>query len=69
MPLPEGPAEPDTILKIQSSQEMKKLFRQSHPFFINKELRELTYTTKHRWYPRPQKRFAKKNPPRDREYL
>lgn len=69
MPLPEGLPESDSILKVQDNEAMKKLFRQQHPFFIRKELQELTFTTKHKWFPQSQKRFAKKNPPRDREYL
>ncbi|MPC26347.1 39S ribosomal protein L42, mitochondrial [Portunus trituberculatus] len=62
-PLPEAPTV-DSVLKVQA-QDTKKLFKNKHPFFVNKALRELTFTTKHL----PQKRFAKKNPPRDREYL
>ncbi|XP_071541634.1 large ribosomal subunit protein mL42 [Panulirus ornatus] len=68
-PLPETAPESDSILKIQYNKGMKNLFQSKHPYFINKELKELTYTTKHRWFPRPDKRFAKKNPPRDRKYL
>ncbi|KAK8729128.1 hypothetical protein OTU49_008639 [Cherax quadricarinatus] len=68
-PLPEPPQDTDSLLKVQYSKEMKQLFQKKHPYFINKDLRELTFTTKHRWFPRGEKRFAKKNPPRDREYL
>lgn len=68
-PLPETAEESDSVLKVQNKKELKQLFRRQHPFFINKELRELTFTTKHPWYPRPGKRFTKKQPPRDREYL
>ncbi|KAG7154071.1 39S ribosomal protein L42-like [Homarus americanus] len=68
-PLPQTTQESDSILKVQYNKEMKHLFQKKHPFFINKDLRELTFTTKHRWFPRPEKRFAKRNPPRDREYL
>lgn len=68
-PLPELPQESDSLLKVQYNKEMKDLFRKKHPFFINKDLREITFTTKHEWFPRPEKRFAKKAPPRDREYL
>ncbi|KAG0702589.1 39S ribosomal protein L42, mitochondrial [Chionoecetes opilio] len=67
-PLPAASAESDSVLKVQA-QDMKKIFQRKHPYFINKALRELTFTNKHIWYPRPEKRFAKKNPPRDREYL
>ncbi|XP_068205025.1 large ribosomal subunit protein mL42-like [Palaemon carinicauda] len=68
MPLPEQ-SKADTILKVEDANAMKKLFRHQHPFFVRKELQDLTYTTKHPWFPRPGRRFAKKNPPRDREYL
>ncbi|KAK3917422.1 39S ribosomal protein L42, mitochondrial [Frankliniella fusca] len=36
--------------------------------FARQELMKLTHTTKHRWFPRPKKRFAKKTP-MDRPYL
>ncbi|KAK3857479.1 hypothetical protein Pcinc_036270 [Petrolisthes cinctipes] len=70
MPLPEAPPESDTILKVQDKQEMKQLFNKTqHPYFINKALRELTYTTKHVWFPRPDKRYFKKGVRKSREYL
>ncbi|XP_066990326.1 large ribosomal subunit protein mL42 [Macrobrachium rosenbergii] len=68
VPLPEA-SKADTILKVENAGAVKKLFRNQHPFFVIKELRELTFTTKHPWNHKPEKRFAKKNPPRDREYL
>lgn len=67
-PLPAAPPESDSVLKVQA-QDTKKLFQRKHPFFVNKALRELTFTNKHKWFPSSEKRFAKKNPPRDREYL
>ncbi|XP_068215727.1 uncharacterized protein [Palaemon carinicauda] len=51
MPLPEQ-FEADTIIKVEDANAMKKLFRHQHPFFVRKELQDLTYTTKHPWFPR-----------------
>ncbi|KAK4291447.1 hypothetical protein Pmani_035730 [Petrolisthes manimaculis] len=71
MPLPDAPPESDTILKVQDKEDkMKQLFnKKQHPFFINKALRELTYTTKHIWFPKPDKRYFKKGVRKSREYL
>ncbi|XP_058121821.1 large ribosomal subunit protein mL42 [Anopheles ziemanni] len=39
-----------------------------HPEFVRQELSKLTFTTKHRWFPRARDKRAKKTP-MDREYL
>lgn len=51
-PLPEAPPESDSILKVQEHKDMQSLFRKRHPFFVRKGLQELTFTTKHLWFPR-----------------
>lgn len=39
-----------------------------HPEFVRQELSKLTFTTKHRWFPRARDKRAKKTP-MDRPYL
>uniref|UniRef100_A0A182IWY9 Large ribosomal subunit protein mL42 n=1 Tax=Anopheles atroparvus TaxID=41427 RepID=A0A182IWY9_ANOAO len=39
-----------------------------HPEFVRQELSKLTFTTKHRWFPRARDKRAKKTPS-DRDYL
>ncbi|XP_053672722.1 39S ribosomal protein L42, mitochondrial [Anopheles nili] len=39
-----------------------------HPEFVREELSKITFTTKHRWFPRARDKRAKKTP-MDREYL
>ncbi|XP_068215726.1 uncharacterized protein [Palaemon carinicauda] len=56
MPLPEQ-FEADTIIKVEDANAMKKLFRHQHPFFVRKELQDLTYTTKHPWFPSVMKKY------------
>jgi large subunit ribosomal protein L42 len=55
-------------LKIQSSDEVCSVFNQKKEEFVRQELTSLTYTTKHRWFPRQRDKYAKNTPP-DREYL
>ncbi|KAF2365735.1 Ribosomal protein S32 mitochondrial [Trinorchestia longiramus] len=67
LPLPETP-ETDTVLNVQYNEEVKELFKRSHPYFINKKLQQLTFTTKHRWFPRSTD-YRHPKDPKDREYL
>ncbi|KDR11909.1 28S ribosomal protein L42, mitochondrial [Zootermopsis nevadensis] len=55
-------------LKIQSLDEVDSVFNEKKEEFVRQELMSLTYTTKHRWFPRARDKYAKKTPP-DREYL
>ncbi|XP_076032206.1 mitochondrial ribosomal protein L42 isoform X2 [Oratosquilla oratoria] len=68
-PIPKAESDTDSVLKVQNNEEVKELFRVNHPYFTNKKLQKITGTTKHLWFPRLDRRFAKRNPPRDREYL
>ncbi|CAL4094054.1 unnamed protein product, partial [Meganyctiphanes norvegica] len=50
-PLPEI-AESESVLKVNvDDKTLEGVFTTKHPFYVNKELRELTYTTKHKWFP------------------
>jgi large subunit ribosomal protein L42 len=64
------PPEQEThaTLKIQSLNEVRSVFVEKKQEFVRQELMSLTYTTKHRWFPRSRDKYAKKTPP-DREYL
>jgi len=64
------PAEQEThaTLKIQSLDEVRSVFLEKKQEFVRQELMSLTYTTKHRWFPRSRDKYAKNTPP-DREYL
>merc|ERR1711915_709352 len=44
-PLPEK-IQSDTIMNTENSDAMKKMFRRQHPFFVRRELQQLTFTTK-----------------------
>jgi len=44
------------------------VFRKKKPYQVVEELAKITYTTKHRWYPRSRDKRAKDTEP-DRPYL
>lgn len=60
--------ETNATLKIQSLDEVRSVFVENKQEFVRQELMSLTYTTKHRWFPRSRDKYAKNTPP-DREYL
>ncbi|XP_018008597.1 39S ribosomal protein L42, mitochondrial [Hyalella azteca] len=66
-PLPDVP-ETDTVLNVQYNSEVKELFKRQHPYYVNQKLQKLTFTTKHRWFPKHDV-WAPPKPPKDREYL
>jgi len=66
-PLPAKVPEPEGVLKV-SEIEVNKLFKRRNEAMIPEELARITYTTKHRWYPRARDKRAKKTP-RDRPYM
>lgn len=65
-PLPEVPKD-NSPLKV-GDKEVAQIFRQMKPEFVIEKLAALTYTTKHRWYPRSRDKRAKKTE-MDRPYL
>lgn len=66
-PLPVQETE-DSSLLSSKAKEAIAIFRKKHPEVVREELAKMTFTTKHRWYPRSRDKRAKKTPP-DREYL
>lgn len=67
LPLEEKP-ESRTVLKLDNKEEMYKIFRNKKEEFIREELMKITFTNKHRWFPRSRDRKAKKTKP-NRPYL
>ncbi|KAF7270773.1 mitochondrial ribosomal protein L42 [Rhynchophorus ferrugineus] len=68
-PLPvEKVAENPSVLKTQLTPELLSIFNKKTPEQSRLELMNITYTTKHRWFPRARDRKAKKTP-MDRDYL
>jgi len=57
-----------SLIKENALNNAMAAFKGKHPEFARQELMKLTYTTKHRWYPRARDNKAKKTP-MDREYL
>jgi large subunit ribosomal protein L42 len=57
-----------TMLKEQSIEAAKVAFKLKHPEFSRAELMRVTFTSKHRWFPRARDKKAKKTP-MDRKYL
>ncbi|XP_056642535.1 39S ribosomal protein L42, mitochondrial [Diorhabda sublineata] len=68
-PLPEEkPCETSTVLKTKLTPELLSIFNKKTPEQARQELMNITFTTKHRWFPRSRDKRAKKTP-MDREYL
>lgn len=68
-PVPvEVTAQSKTVLKVDDKEEMYKVFRHKKEELVREELMKITYTTKHRWFPRSRDKKAKKTPP-NRPYL
>lgn len=69
-PLPEVEATEaeNTVLKTSYTPEIQAVFNKKSPEIARQELMNITYTTKHRWFPRARDKKAKKTP-MDREYL
>lgn len=67
-PLPTVNEESKSVLKVQSKAEVMKIFKKKSDNVVIEELAKITYTTKHRWYPRSRDKYAKKSVP-DRDFL
>ncbi|EGI61438.1 PREDICTED: 39S ribosomal protein L42, mitochondrial [Acromyrmex echinatior] len=66
LPLPEE--KPDiSVLRI-GNKEVAEMFRKKKEYQVVEELAKITYTTKHKWYPRSRDKKAKDTEP-DRPYL
>lgn len=57
-----------SLLKEAAINTAMEAFQNKHPELVRQELMNLTYTTKHIWYPRARDKKAKKTP-MDRTYL
>lgn len=66
LPLPED--KPDTSILCIGDKEIADVFRKKKPHMVVEELSKITYTTKHKWYPRSRDKKAKTTEP-DRPYL
>lgn len=66
-PLPEEKPENTSVLCI-GDRDVADVFRKKKPYQVVEELAKVTYTTKHRWYPRSRDKRAKDTKP-DRSYL
>ena len=56
------------VIEESAMRLAKKAFKTTHPEVARQELQRLTFTTKHKWYPRARDRKAK-DTPMDRPYL
>lgn len=59
--------EQGTILKDELVQDYLTRFRPEGPSIP--EIAAITYTTKHQWLPKPEKKYKKRNPPKDRDSI
>lgn len=68
-PIPKN-VEPSSSAVIEETamRMAQKAFKTAHPEVAREELQRLTFTTKHKWYPRARDRKAKKTE-MDRPYL
>lgn len=60
--------EKSSVIKEAAISTAMKAFKTKHPEIARLELSKLTFTTKHKWFPRARDKKAK-NTPMDREYL
>jgi large subunit ribosomal protein L42 len=68
-PIPEATVRQNqSLLKEQALETAYQAFKNKHPEVARQELTKITFTTKHRWFPRSRDKRAKKTP-MDREYL
>ncbi|KAJ8686746.1 hypothetical protein QAD02_022540 [Eretmocerus hayati] len=66
-PLPAKKPEVDTVLKV-GEKDVKEMFTKPKKEMLPIELAKITYTCKHRWYPRARDKKRVITPP-DRPYL
>lgn len=57
-----------SILKENAINNAMEAFKKNNPEIVRQELSNITFTTKHVWFPRSRDRKAKKTP-MDRKYL
>ena len=57
-----------SVINESAMKDAQRAFKSLHPEVARQELQKLTYTTKHRWFPRARDKKAKKTE-MDRPYL
>lgn len=67
LPVPENKYEDNSVLRV-GDKDIAEVFHKKQETMVIDELSKLTYTTKHRWFPRSRDKKAKKTKP-DRPYL
>ncbi|XP_058054197.1 large ribosomal subunit protein mL42 [Anopheles bellator] len=63
-----SPAQTANLVRDDIITNSRAALKAKHPEFVRQELSKLTFTTKHRWFPRARDKKAKKTP-MDRPYL
>lgn len=67
-PIPPKAVPSSSLIKEEALNTATTAFINKNPEIAREELSRITYTTKHRWFPRDRDKRAKKTP-MDREYL
>lgn len=67
-PVPPKAVPNSSLIKEEALNSATRAFVNKNPEIAREELMRITYTTKHRWFPRARDKRAKKTP-MDREYL
>lgn len=68
-PLPQATEQTTvSLMKEEKLEEAMKAYKHEYPDNVREQLSKLTFTTKHRWFPRSRDRLAKKTE-MDRKYL
>ncbi|XP_032665105.1 39S ribosomal protein L42, mitochondrial [Odontomachus brunneus] len=67
LPLPEDKHEDNSVLRV-GDKDVAEVFKKKKQLVVIDELSKMTYTTKHRWFPRSRSKKTKKTKP-DRCYL
>lgn len=67
-PIPPQPTPRSSLIKAEALDTATKAFVNKHPEIVRQELCRVTFTTKHRWFPRARDKKAKKTA-MNREYL
>lgn len=67
LPLPENKHEDNSVLRV-GEKDVADIFKKKKELFVIDELRKITYTTKHRWFPKSRSKKIRPIEP-DRPYL
>jgi len=58
-------------MKVQAVDDMKELYHFKHERLVRRDLMRLTWTSKHKWFPKTINEFknASRNVPREKPYI